>query len=45
MIGFLTEGLERTMALNGCQTVDDITRDLVAWRSEPHRGPGNGMQA
>ncbi len=45
VIGFLTEGLERTMALNGCQTVDDITRDLVAWRSEPHRGPGNGMQA
>lgn len=34
VIDFLTEGMERTMALSGCQEVGDITRDLVTWRSD-----------
>ncbi len=39
VIDFFADGLERTMALTGCQTIDDITRELVAWRSEPgHHG-------
>lgn len=33
VLDFLTEGMRRAMALSGCQTVDDITRDLVTWRS------------
>lgn len=32
MLGHLREGLERTMALNGCRTIDEIDRDLVRWR-------------
>ena len=32
MLTFMREGLERTMALNGCRTVADIDRDLVSWR-------------
>ena len=32
LLGFLREGLERTMALNGCRTIDEIDRDLVTWR-------------
>ena len=35
VIRFLIEGMERTMALAGCQEVADITSDLVTWR--PHR--------
>jgi L-lactate dehydrogenase (cytochrome) len=37
VIRFLIEGMERTMALSGCQEVADITRDLVTWR--PGTGP------
>lgn len=32
VINFLTEGMERTMALTGCQGVVDITRELVTFR-------------
>jgi len=32
MIDFLREGLERTMALTGCSSLDEIDRDLVRWR-------------
>ncbi|MEM7322196.1 MAG: alpha-hydroxy acid oxidase [Actinomycetota bacterium] len=32
VIGLLVEGLERTMALNGCQEIADITRENVRWR-------------
>ncbi len=32
VLDFLTEGMRRAMALSGCQTVDDISRDLVTWR-------------
>ncbi|MGI9598107.1 MAG: alpha-hydroxy acid oxidase, partial [Acidimicrobiales bacterium] len=35
VIDFLSDGLERTMALTGCQTVPDITREAVAWRGAP----------
>ncbi len=35
MLDFMATGLERTMALTGCQSVADINRDLVTWRSEP----------
>ena len=33
MLAFMREGLERTMALNGCRTIADIDREIVAWRS------------
>ena len=33
MLSFMREGLERTMALNGCRTIADIDREIVAWRS------------
>ena len=32
VIDFLVSGMERTMALTGCQTVADIGRELVTWR-------------
>jgi L-lactate dehydrogenase (cytochrome) len=32
LIGFLREGLERTMALTGSRRIDEIDRDLVEWR-------------
>lgn len=32
VLDFLTEGMRRAMALSGCQTVNDISRDLVTWR-------------
>jgi len=35
VLQFLSQGMERTMALSGCQQVSDIERDLVAWRSDP----------
>ncbi len=35
VLQFLSDGLERTMALTGCAEVSDISRDLVAWRSSP----------
>ncbi len=38
VIDFLTEGMERTMALTGCQEVADITRDLVTWRTGRNAG-------
>ena len=34
VINFLVEGMERTMALSGCQEVSDITREMVTWRSD-----------
>ncbi|MCP3993215.1 MAG: alpha-hydroxy-acid oxidizing protein [Actinomycetia bacterium] len=33
VLQFLIEGMERTMALTGCQTLDDIGPELVSWRS------------
>ena len=33
MLSFMREGLERTMALNGCRTIADIDREIVAWRN------------
>ncbi len=39
LINFLSEGMERTMALTGCGTIGDITPELVAWR------PGHGAGA
>jgi len=33
MLSFMREGLERTMALNGCRSIADIDREIVAWRS------------
>ena len=38
VLQFLSEGMERTMALTGCQQVSDIDRDLVTLPSE--RGAG-----
>jgi L-lactate dehydrogenase (cytochrome) len=32
LLAFFREGLERTMALNGCRTIDEIDRDIVTWR-------------
>ncbi|MEM9040251.1 MAG: alpha-hydroxy acid oxidase [Actinomycetota bacterium] len=32
LIDFLREGIERTMALTGCTSLDEIDRDLVEWR-------------
>jgi L-lactate dehydrogenase (cytochrome) len=32
VLGFLDEGVRRTMALVGCQTVKDLGPELVAWR-------------
>ncbi len=32
MLSFMREGLERTMALNGCRTIAEIDREIVAWR-------------
>ncbi len=32
VLSFLREGMERTMALCGCQQVTDISNDLVTWR-------------
>ena len=38
VIRFLSEGMERTMALTGCQQVSDISRELVTWRQDrPHQ--------
>ena len=28
----LREGMERTMALTGCRSLDEIDRELVAWK-------------
>lgn len=33
VLRFLAEGMERTMALAGCQSIDDIGPELVHWRS------------
>lgn len=33
VIKFLVDGMERTMALTGCQEIVDINRDLVTWRN------------
>lgn len=33
VLKFLVDGMERTMALAGCQQVSDISRDHVTWRS------------
>jgi L-lactate dehydrogenase (cytochrome) len=32
VLGFLADGLRRSMALSGCQRLADITRDHVVWR-------------
>ena len=32
VLRFLLQGMERTMALSGCQSLDDISRELVRWR-------------
>ncbi len=40
VLQFLLQGLERTMALSGCQQISDIDRELVAWKSEL---PGAGL--
>lgn len=32
VLRFMAEGMERTMALSGCQSIADINRDLVKWR-------------
>jgi L-lactate dehydrogenase (cytochrome) len=32
LLDFLRTGLERTMALSGCRSLDEIDRDLVAWK-------------
>jgi len=32
LIDFLRAGMERTMALTGCRSLDEIDRDLVAWK-------------
>ncbi len=32
LLAFLREGLERTMALTGCRSLDEIDRDLVEWK-------------
>ena len=32
VLEFLREGLEQTMALTGCRSLDEIDRDLVRWR-------------
>jgi L-lactate dehydrogenase (cytochrome) len=32
VLSFFRDGLERTMALNGCRTIGDIDRELVAWK-------------
>lgn len=32
LLDFLRSGLERTMALTGCRSLDEIDRDLVAWK-------------
>ncbi len=42
VLGFLVDGMARTMALTGCQRVDDITRDLVSWRDPSRRAGGMG---
>jgi len=33
MLSFMRDGLERTMALNGCRTIAEIDREIVTWRS------------
>lgn len=40
VLQFLFEGMERTMALSGCQQVSDIGRELVTWKSDL---PGGGL--
>lgn len=42
LISFLAEGMERTMALTGCNTVGDITAELVSWRSGPRAAAPDG---
>ena len=37
VLRFLAEGMERTMALSGCQQVSDITRELVSPPGQPPR--------
>ena len=32
LLGLMREGLERTMALTGCRTLNEIDRELVRWR-------------
>ena len=32
LLDFLRDGLEQTMALTGCRSLDEIDRELVAWR-------------
>ncbi|MFT4655852.1 MAG: L-lactate dehydrogenase (cytochrome) [Candidatus Aldehydirespiratoraceae bacterium] len=32
LLDFLRSGLERTMALSGCRSLDEIDRNLVAWK-------------
>jgi L-lactate dehydrogenase (cytochrome) len=32
VLEFFREGIEQTMALTGCRTLDEIQRDLVRWR-------------
>ncbi len=32
LLDFLRDGLERTMALNGCRSLAEIDRELVEWK-------------
>ena len=34
LLTFLREGMERTMALTGVTSIDEIGRDLVQWKDE-----------
>lgn len=45
VLRFLVDGMARTMALTGCQRVDDITRDLVTWRDPGRRAGGTGLNS
>ena len=33
VLGLLTDGMRRTMALTGCGSIDDIPADVVSWRN------------
>ena len=47
VLGFLTDGLRRAMALTGCRDLTEIERDLVRWRpggGVPGRGSGGRVE-
>ncbi len=43
VLDFLKSGLRQTMALSGTRTIDQISSDLVTWRSQP-RGHWQGAR-